>query len=200
MEDILDCGFYDEHELRSFGFRSVGQNVRIAKNCTVVGRQNIAIGSQVRVDGYTTLTASGEGYIRIGSYVHIGSYCYLSGRSGIVVEDFVSLSQGVKAYSRSDDFSGQFLNGPLVPPDLTGGPAGEVAIRRHALIGSSTVILPKVNIGEGVSVGAMSLVLEDLPPWTIQAGIPARKLRDRSRDLLELEKRVPRVDDRPNRL
>lgn len=190
MENILDCGFYNEHDLRSFGFRSVGSNVKVAKNCTVVGRENISFGSNVRVDGYTTLTASRTGAIEVGSFVHIGSYCFLSGRSGIKIGDYVSLSQAVKIYSRSDDFSGAFLNGPMVPEELTGGPAGLVVVSRHCLLGSSTVVFPDLEIGEGSAVGAMSLVRSGLDSWGIYAGIPAKRLRDRSRELLLCEQKL----------
>jgi galactoside O-acetyltransferase len=49
------------------------------------------------------------------------------------------------------------------------------------------VILPGVTIGEGASVGALTLVNRSLDPFTIYAGIPARRLRDRSKAFLELE-------------
>jgi len=48
--------------------------------------------------------------------------------------------------------------------------------------------MPKVNIGEGVAVGALTLVLQDLNSWKIYKGIPATFHKDRSRELLDLLK------------
>jgi galactoside O-acetyltransferase len=49
------------------------------------------------------------------------------------------------------------------------------------------VILPKLSIGEGSCVGALSLVKKSLDPWGVYFGCPAKRLKDRSRRLLELE-------------
>jgi Acetyltransferase (isoleucine patch superfamily) len=64
----------------------------------------------------------------------------------------------------------------------------EVVIRRHVIVGTHSVIMPGVILGEGTSVGAMSLIRKSTEAWSIYAGIPAKKIKDRSRDLLELEK------------
>ena len=81
------------------------------------------------------------------------------------------------------------MTGPTVPEEYTGIKKGLIRIGRHAVIGTGTTILPGVTIGEGVAVGAMSLVRTSLEPWMIYAGIPARPIRSRSRDLLTLEDR-----------
>lgn len=183
----LNPGFYDENDLRSCGFRSIGKNVRIAKNCTVVGAENIEIGSNVRIDGYCSVFAAEPGTLRIGSHVHVGSYCLLSAGDGIVLEDFSGLSQGVRIYSRTDDYSGEYLTNPTVPPKYTGGVHGPVVISRHVIIGSGSVVLPNVTIGEGSAVGAMSLVTKSLEPWGIFFGCPAKRIKSRSNQLLRLE-------------
>jgi len=51
-------------------------------------------------------------------------------------------------------------------------------------------VLPGCDIGEGTTVGALSLVKASLAEWGIYAGVPARRLRDRSRDLLALEREL----------
>jgi acetyltransferase-like isoleucine patch superfamily enzyme len=188
MNIPLDPGYYMAEELRSFGFSHVGQNVRIAKNCTVIGAQNISLGDHVRIDGYTTLLATGK--ITIGSYVHIAAYCMLSGGDGIVMEDFSGLSHGVKIYSRTDDYSGEHLTNPTVPVEYLGVVAGNVTLGRHVIIGSGTVVLPGVQISEGVSIGAQSLVKSDLDAWGIYAGCPVRRIRGRSKNLLKLEEQL----------
>ncbi|MDA7511352.1 acyltransferase [Verrucomicrobia bacterium] len=187
MKNFFDVGYFNEHELREFGFKSIGTNVNIAKNCTIVGVGNIEIDDNVRIDGYTTIIAGNDGWLKLGSYIHIGGYCHLSAGAGVRLHDFSGLSQGVRIYSSTDDYSGQYLTNPTVPSRFLGGSKGSVTLERHVIIGSGGVILPKVTIGEGSSVGAMSLVTKDLQPWGVFIGCPARRLKARSKRLLELE-------------
>lgn len=113
----------------------------------------------------------------------------LSAGAGITLHDFSGLSQGVKIYSKTDDYSGKYLTNPTVDADYTGVSSGEVTLGRHVIIGSGTVILPKVTIGEGASVGALSLVTKSLPEWGMYFGAPAKKIKDRKKKLLEVEQR-----------
>jgi galactoside O-acetyltransferase len=54
------------------------------------------------------------------------------------------------------------------------------------VIGTNAVIFPGVTIGEGAIIGALSLVREDVPDWAIYAGIPAKRVGTRRKDLLTL--------------
>ena len=130
------------------------------------------------------------GPVVFGGRNHIGAFCHLVGRGGLTLERFAGLSQRVSIYTASDDYSGQFLTNPTVPAGFTSCTVAPVSLGRHAIVGSGAVILPGVEIGEGVSVGALSLVTRSLPEWGIYSGIPARRLKDRSRDLLALEARL----------
>jgi len=186
----FDPGYFTESELKDAGFKSIGKNVLIAKNTTIVGLDKIEIGSNVRIDGFSTLVASGTGWLKIGSYVHISGYCYLSAGEGIRMDDFSGLSQGVKVYTRTDDYAGTYLTNPTVPEELTGGARGPVTLEKHVIVGSGCVILPDITIGEGSSVGALSLVSGNLEPWGIFLGTPAKRHKARSRKLLQLEARL----------
>jgi acetyltransferase-like isoleucine patch superfamily enzyme len=192
MTNPFDPGYYTETDLLSFGFKSIGENVRIAKNCTIIGLPSISIGSNVRIDGYCSLIAAGNGWLDIGSFIHIGAYSLLSAGDGIVMEDFCGMSQGARIYSRNDDYSGEYLTGPTVPERFTGTTRGTVVLKRHVIIGSGTVVLPKVTIGEGSAVGALSLVTTSLGPWGVFFGCPARRVNDRSKRLLDLESQLRR--------
>lgn len=186
----FDTGYYTELELQGAGFKSLGNNVKIAKNCTVLGLENIEIGNNVRIDGYCTIVASKGGWLKIGSYIHIGSYCFLSAGDGIHLQDFCGLSQGVRIYSRTDDYSGKYLTNPTVPPEYTGVTKGSVTLRKHVILGSGTVVLPGVTIAEGSSVGAQSLVTKSIDGWGVYFGVPVKRLKNRSRDLIELEREL----------
>ncbi|HAE43562.1 MAG TPA: galactoside O-acetyltransferase [Clostridiales bacterium] len=187
MTKLFGPTHYTEEDLANEGFKSLGSNVRIAKTCTIVGAENISIGDNVRIDGYCTLVAAGCGFIHFGSYIHVGGHCVLLAGEGITFEDFSCLSWGVKLFSRSDDFSGQFMTNPTVPSKYTGVTGGPIVLKRHVVVGAGSVVLPKVTLEEGVAVGALSLVTKSLAEWGIYSGIPAKHIKNRKKQLLELE-------------
>jgi galactoside O-acetyltransferase len=181
----FEIGYYDENELKLLGFKFIGYNVKIAKNCLIVGIPNISIGNNVIIDSFCSIIASGNGCLKIGSYVHIASFCHLLASEGIELKDFCGLSQGVKIYSKTDDYSGNSLTNPTIPNAYKSTKKGKVTINEHAIIGAGCVILPNVIIGDGVSVGALSLVGSNLEAWTIYYGNPLKKLTKRSKALLQ---------------
>ncbi|KAA6101327.1 MULTISPECIES: acyltransferase [unclassified Pantoea] len=185
-------GYYTEHELNSFGFKHVGRQVMVAKNCTIIGLHNITLGDHVRIDGFSTLVAAGDGYLTLGSYIHIGGYCAVLAGAGVEMEDFSGLSQGVKIYSKSDDYSGEFMTNPTVPAHLTGVTSGKVVLGRHVIVGSQSIIMPGLTLAEGTAVGANSLITRDTEAWSIYFGSPAKKINSRQRNPLELEKQITR--------
>jgi carbonic anhydrase/acetyltransferase-like protein (isoleucine patch superfamily) len=63
------------------------------------------------------------------------------------------------------------------PRFLAGGEARPVRLGRNVWIGFDVCVLPGVTIGEGSVVGARSVVAEDVPPYTVVAGNPARVIR-----------------------
>jgi len=174
------------------------QNVPIAKSCTLVGMENISIGDNVRIDGYCSIIAAGTGYLNIGSYINIGGYCLLSAGNGIEIQVFYGLSHGSYIYSRSDDYSGKHLTNPTVPEQYTHIIKGAVTLGRHVIIGSGSIILPNITIGEGSAVGAHSLVTKDLDSLGIYIGSPAKRLKCRSKRLLELEQKLINETTRSN--
>lgn len=195
MQNPFDPGYYSSLELRSFGFARVGENSIVARNCTIIGLENIMIGDNVRIDGFTSLIAP-KGRIKIGSYVHIATGCMLGARAGIEIGDFSSLSQGVRIFTAIDDYSGKRLSNAMVPDSLTGVQSAPVLIGRFVPVGSGSILLPGTRIAEGAAVGAMSLVSGALREWTIYSGTPAKPAGKRSRDLLSLEPLV-RAAGRP---
>lgn len=175
-------------ELRAAGFRAVGRDVRVHERASLYGVENITLGDFSRIDDFAVVIATGP--VTLGRYVSIPNFCFLGGRHGIELQDYVTLAPGVKIFSASDDYSGEWMSGPVVPRELTGGPHGPVVLESHVLVGAGSVVLPAVRVGEGCSIGALSLVRESLAPWGVYAGVPARRLRDRRRDLLTLASRL----------
>jgi galactoside O-acetyltransferase len=173
--------FYSESELEEIGFRSIGTNVLISRYSRIYGAGNMVIGSNVRIDDFCLL--SGE--ICLGNNIHISAFSALYGKGGIEMQDYTGLSPRCTVFSATDDFSGDYMIGPMTDSRFTNVREGRVVIMKYSQIGSNCVILPAVTIGVGVAVGAMSLVTRDLDEWKIYKGIPASYFKDRSRKLLD---------------
>lgn len=196
---MLQSRYLTESDLADVGLKSLGTNVRISSDCRLYGAENISIGSNVRIDDFTILAAA-TGPIVIGNYVFIARGCHLSGTFGITMEDFSSMAANTVIYSASDDYSGETLTAQVVPREFTAYSGGPVVIGRHVIIGSACVVIGPAHLGEGCSLGAMTGVFaRDLEPWGVYLGMPARRLKARKRDLLELEARLYEQYGRPSR-
>ena len=126
--------------------------------------------------------------MEIGRNVHIAVFCNVAGGDeGIVFQDFSGLAYGVHVFSQSDDYSGRMLTNPTVPSEFTGARKRKVIIGRHSIIGTHSVVLPGVEMAEGTAVGAMSLVTKSTEEWSIYSGVPAKRLKSRSREHLKQE-------------
>lgn len=190
MINPFNSGYVRSDELRSLGFGSVGENVSIGRNCTIIGYERLHIADNVRIDGPTTILVGARSKLTIGSFVHISAGAHLAASYPLEFSDFSGLSQGVRIFTATDDYSGATLTNPTVPMDYKSVITGSVKIGRHVIVGVGTVILPDVTIGDGSSVGAMSLVTKSLPEWSVCVGIPCRRVKERKRDLLRLEARL----------
>lgn len=193
MHNPFNPGYFTSDELRAFPFARVGENSLVSRNCTIIGLENIRIGDHVRIDGYTSLIAA-SGFLSIGSHVHIGIGCVLGARGGIELQDYSSLSHGVRILSAIDDFGGRHMTNSTLPADVLGVQSAPVRIGRFVPVGSGTLILPGAILGEGAAVAANSVVAQSLREWTINAGNPARAVGERSKDLLALQPLVEQRD------
>lgn len=179
--------FLNDDELKKIGFRKYGTNVKVSRFAQIYGAENMELGDNVRIDDFCRLS----GKIVIGSYVHIAAYTALYGsKSGITFEDYSTVSVRTTVWACSDDYSGESMTNPTVPDDLKNVINAPVKIGKYVVIGTGCVILPGVEVAEGTSVGAMSLIKNSTEPWSICVGIPAKKIKERSRKLLEKEKMI----------
>ena len=155
-------------------------------------KENICIGDHVRIDDFCVLS----GNIQIGSYVHISSYTSLiAGNKGIYVGDFATISLKCSIFSKSDDFSGMAMTNPMVPDKYRHIDEGEVILSKYVIVGTGSVILPNVTLGEGVAIGAMSLVKENIEPWVICAGIPCKVIKNREKQIKALAEQFESESD-----
>lgn len=174
--------FYSEIELKELGLKSFGSNVLISKKCSIYAPERISIGDNVRIDDFCILS----GNVTLGSNVHISAYSALYGAEGIEFKNNSGCSARTTIYSAMDDFSGDYLIGPMHPAGTTHVTGGKVTIEKYVQLGAHCLVFPNVTINEGAVVGALSLVTKDIPEWSIYVGVPARKLRDRNKGLLKL--------------
>lgn len=176
-------------DIESIGFASIGEDVRISEMARFYGAERIRIGNHVRIDDFCVLSA-GDGGIEIGDYVHIAVYCSLIGKGRISLADFSGLSSRVSIYSSNDDYSGATMTNPTIPDEFKNVRHADVRLCKHVIVGSGSVILPGVTLEEGVAIGALSLVTKNCAPFGIYSGVPAKRIKERRRDLLELEARL----------
>lgn len=168
------------------GFASVGREVFISDRASFYNCGNIVLGNHVRIDDFCVFSA-GTGGINIASYVHVAVYSSLIGAGKITVSDFCNISSRVSIYSSSDDFSGASMTNPMVPAQYKTVKTADVFLGRHVIVGSGAIILPGVRLGEAVAIGALSLVKTDCKAFGIYAGVPAKLVKERMRNLLEAE-------------
>jgi acetyltransferase-like isoleucine patch superfamily enzyme len=178
--------YYSTEELASLKFKHIGKNVKISTKASIYNCELIEIGDHSRIDDFCVIS----GKVHIGRNVHIAPYCLVAGGElGVAIEDFAGLAYHVLVFSQSDDYSGMTMTNPTVPSQYKNEFKKEVIIRRHSIVGAGSIILPGVCLAEGTSVGAMSLVRKSTEPWSVNLGNPARKIKNRSRELLKQESR-----------
>lgn len=181
-------GMLSRKAIEALGFQSVGDHVRISDKASFYGTERITLGNHVRIDDFCVLSA-GVGGIHIGCHVHIAVYSLLTGAGRISLSDFCGISSRVSIYSSSDDYSGATMTNPTLTSEFTSVTHADVTLLKHVIVGAGSVILPGVVLEEGVAVGALSLVNKQCFEFGIYAGNPARRVKERKRDLLALEQR-----------
>lgn len=114
--------------------------------------------------------------LHIGKGSIIGDNCILDARQGIYIGENVNLSSEVHLWTEAHDVNDPYFRS--MPCNH-----GPIHIGNRVWLGSNVTVLDKVNIGEGAVVCSGAVVTKDVEPYTIVAGIPARKIGERSKDL-----------------
>lgn len=181
-----NSSFYSAVELANLGFAAVGENVSVSRFARFYDIGNIKIGNNVRIDDFCILS----GNITLADYIHISAQCLLYGAYGIEMQSFSGLSPRTTVFSASDDFSGNYMIGPMIDRKYTNVQGGLVSIRKYVQVGAGSVLFPNVVLQEGCAVGTLSLVNKSLDEWKIYAGIPARYIKEREKRIIELEQQM----------
>lgn len=187
-------GILSQQQLNEVGFNTIGNNVRISDKASIYGADKINIGNNVRIDDFCVLSA-GDGGIDIGNHVHIAIYSSLMGGARISVSNFANISSRVSIFSSSDDLTGGYMSGPVIPEKYKNVYCENVYIHEHVIIGCGTVVLPGSVLEEGCTVGALSLVKNRCESFYIYAGVPVQKLKQRDRSLLIMQNEFLKNDE-----
>lgn len=160
------------------GFRKVGTNVRISEQATLIGLSNVSIGSNVRIDSNVVILA-GQGELRIGNNVHIEPSSSLVAHSGIEIGDFCTISHGVRLFTASANYSGEYFTNIFPDTKFQVPIKGKITLEDHVILGGNSVVMPGVCLGEGSAIGALSFVRVSTEPWSIYGGNPLKFIRKR---------------------
>ena len=178
--------YYSKDELSKLDFKSLGNNVRISKLASLDKSHQMSIGRNSRIDDFCALS----GNVSIGRNVHIAVHCSITAsQESATLNDFSGMAFSSHIFTSSDDYSGATMTNPTVPISYKNVTHGPVSLGRHVIIGSGSMIFPGVTIAEGCAVGALSIVNKSTQPWGIYFGSPARRIKERSMNLLLLEKK-----------
>lgn len=99
--------------------------------------------------------------LKLGYKTDIGAFTYINAKNGVIIEDYVQIGSHCSIYTIS----------------TIDNKEGEVTLKKNCKIGSHSVIMPGVTIGENSIIGAFSFVNIDIPDNTIAVGVPAKVIK-----------------------
>jgi len=106
---------------------------------------------------YNWLVRHIEGFV-LGKNTDIGAFSYIQAEKGVVIEDEVQIGSHCSIYSVSTIDEKE----------------GKVVLKKNCKIGSHSIVMPGVTIGENSVIGAFSFVNKDIPPNVVAYGIPVK--------------------------
>lgn len=150
--------------------KRLGNNVRIENDVGFKHLETLEIGSNVFIGAQAYIQGRYDGTCIIGDNVWIGPQSYFDARN-LIIEEYVGWGPGAKVLGSTH--TGLPIDIPIVRTDLEIRP---IVIGAWADIGTNAVVLPGVTVGKGSIVGAGAVVVDDVPPFAVVAGVPARFL------------------------
>ena len=150
--------------------KKFGNGVRISSGAHFKHPETFEIGNGVFFGEGTFIQGRFDGTCIIGDNTWIGAQSYFDARN-LVIEESVGWGPGAKVLGSAH--TGLPVDVPIIQTDLEIKP---VVIGAWADVGVNAVILPGVRIGKGSIIGAGAVVTEDVPPFAVMAGVPARFL------------------------
>jgi galactoside O-acetyltransferase len=151
--------------------RRCGAGLRVSANAGFKHLETFEIGSGVFIGSQAYIQGRFDGTCVIGDNVWIGPQAYFDARD-LIIGNSVGWGPGAKLLGSAHTALPADL--PIIATDLAIRP---VRIGDGADIGTNATVLPGITIGEGAIVGAGAVVTDDVEPYAIVAGVPARFVR-----------------------
>ena len=160
----------------------IGKDVFIHEDAWIKQKEGSKIGNHVAIDKGVQFSTK----IDIGDYVHIAPYVVTIGgkTTTVTFKDFSFCAAGTRIVAGSEDYTGAGLVGPTIPAKMRKLIFADVTFEKYSGCGVNCSIMPGVTLGEGAILGANSLAVKDLEPWTIYVGSPAKPVKKRSKDII----------------
>ena len=113
----------------------------------------------------------------VGKNVFIGDYVRvdLQHANMIYIDDYAHITSGCRLLCHQRDLKNYRVGDNAA---LCGYRKGEIHIGKGVMVGMESTIMPGVTIGDGAIVGAGSLVVKDIPAWTVAMGVPAKVVKE----------------------
>ena len=157
---IFEVGRIPSHRIRNFLYRYI-YLVDMQYGCVIHHGAEIREPSKLKMCKGTT----------------IGDYAVLDARKGIVIGKNVNISSNVQLWTEQHDYNDPYFR-------CTPSKSGPINIKDYVWIGPHSIILHNITIGEGAVIAAGSVVTKDVEPYTLVGGIPAKKIGERSKNIL----------------
>jgi acetyltransferase-like isoleucine patch superfamily enzyme len=166
--------FYREPLFRS-RCEAIGKNFHLWLMPEVTGHTRIIIGDRVSFYGFVGITSGrifDDPRLVIGNGVDLGHNVSIVVNKEVVIEDDVKIASNVRIMDTDGHPKDPALRALNLPPGEDEIKA--VRIGRRAWIGQNVFILKGVTIGEGATIGVNSVVVNDIPAYSVALGNPAR--------------------------
>ncbi|HVP13414.1 MAG TPA: acyltransferase [Phycisphaerae bacterium] len=155
----------------------MGADVTIHDLAKLIKEEVIQIGEGTQIDDFV-LVYGGRGIV-LGRFNHICSFVSIVGGGELITGDYVGMAAGCRIMTgahRHENGTRMVSTVPLEQQDIL---VGQVVLEKDVFLGTNSVVLPNVTIGEGAMIGAGSVVNRDVEPWTINVGVPVRVIGER---------------------
>jgi acetyltransferase-like isoleucine patch superfamily enzyme len=156
-------------------FKRVGENVVFEPGVLVFHPENIEFGDNVYVGHNTILKGYYKNSLTIGDNVWIGQNCFFHSAGGIRIGNNVGIAPHVKVLTSFHKEQG--IEIPILFSEIEFQP---VTIEDDSDIGIGSIILPGVQIGKGVQIGAGAVVTKNIPDYAVAFGVPAQVVKFRN--------------------
>jgi galactoside O-acetyltransferase len=157
--------------------KTCGEGVRLYPLAKLCKPEVIELGNFCRIRDFVFIW--GGLSVTIGSFTDIQPHVIIWGGGETKIGDYVSVGVGTVLLSAGYDHKAGLRMVDGLPDDETKTLFGKLTIQNDAYIGAHCTIMPNVVIGEGAIIGANSLVLRDIEPWSINIGSPCKKIAER---------------------